>query len=325
MAGALHAVGAATATEQGSEDTSGDGSQQASNGSPAGPPDLPPQIPSPLAISSTGLAAAAPGHAAAEATRTSWEGASPDVTEGLSCPKPGDRASMALDSLREVAAGQRLGRLGFLRNSAEAVHADGKPLPAAETAASNVVAPTAVMGNAAGLGTGLTVGGGEAAQRVVAGISPAAVESSSNSCLEAQEKQPSAATQPAITRSGNPFASPVPATRPVPTGETPQLGSPQPGASIPEPRIEGAVAGLDLCNATPRRVDGPAAPLSDSPAYSIPPTKRGRFAERSPARLVSAEELAQAAIEAATAALVRTAPPRPTRLIAAGTPRPCSG
>ena len=320
IAGAAAAAAAGAAAERGSEDSSGDGSHQASTGSPT---ELPlAQTSSPHALSCTGPPAIAVGSVQGEAARTSGREALQEMVPSTANLDVGNCASLALDSLRKVAAGQRSGRLGITRTSADAAHVDGKPLHAIEAAASDAVGLTSATASATEHDTGLIAVNEEASQAALVGTSPHAVESNSGSVAEAAQSPPMAPMQPATAPvsalSGNPLASPMSEVRRVATGETPQLGSPQGAGSLAEHTIETAGAGLSVHSGAPRRMNCALVAPADSPAVSSPATKRGRFTEQSLARAVSAEQLAEAAIQAATAALVRTAAPRPPRPMVAG-------
>ena len=227
---------------------------------------------------------------------------------------PGLRASFALESLREVAAGQRHGRLITPRTSAEgalgdqaqphdagaaAQTADGLHAKSSATASEGIVS----QGTSGEQPDSVENPQGQHVVRAAAGSGGAEDEAATGE-TPASPVQPARAVDSAP--SGNPFASPVPAAKQTSRG-TPESGAlPEVDASPMRHSVEAlqtAVASMALSEMAEAR----AAPAVESPAGGCTPVaKRGRFAPRSPLQpLVSAEELAEAAIRAATAALER--------------------
>ncbi len=277
-----------------SKDVLSDGSHQASTGSPAGAAAgfrAPTGPSSPHGPSATQQSAAAVTVGHGETMRDdSAQLGSASVQGQHGQQVPGLRASLALDSLREVAAGQRHGRLITPRTSAEGA------LPnQAQPHNADAAAQTADGLHAMSCGTGSegvvchSAGGEEAdsaenpqAEHIVG----TAAASGGAEHEAATEETPASPVQPARPAhgapGGNPFASPVPAQKQA-LRNTAESGAPPEGdASLGGHGVEAllaAVAGLGLGEGAPDA--GAVLSAADLPAGGgTPAAKRGRFAPR---------------------------------------------
>ena len=309
----LDGAGKAAAAQPGKDSrvSSGeDGSHQGSTGSPGGGAAAVPVDPSdsPRALSTTQQPPAVNAvHEAA--VQSSAEPVRQSAAQGLGVQNPGTRASLALESLREVAAGQRLGRLVMPQMGAEGAQSGVQTQPNATEADGTEDGPRAETGFKA-----LE----DIASRTEAGLEDLSAQSPLEAVqldgaitaqLQPMQMQPSPPVN--AVPSGNPFSSLVSAVRQAP-GSIPQAGA-RPAyhaATMEQHMVVAAVAGLSIDEVKE------AVPVAavDSPAGgSTPAAKRGRFATPVRPQLISAEVLAEAAIRAATAALERVGGQRPLR------------
>jgi len=290
-----------------------DSSHQASTDSPAGvaagsrvrtAPSSPPHAPSATQQSAVTL-----GHGDTRRDDTAQDGSA--LEQGLGQQLPGLRASLALDSLREVAAGQRHGRLTTPRTSLEGALGDQAQPHDADAAAQTADGLHAKSCCTGSEGVARQSGGGEEADSVekprAQHVAGAAAGSGGADGEAATEETPASPVRPARPAhsppSGNPFAGPVPAEK-QPSRLTPESGAPPEddasslghgvealrtaeSEALPEgdasahergmATIRTGLAGLGLAEVPEAR----AVTTAESPAGGgTPAAKRGRFAPR---------------------------------------------
>ena len=152
-----------------------------------------------------------------------------DSAQGESAPEqgkngqqiPGLRASLALESLREVAAGQRHGRLITPRTSAEGQSGDqAQPRDpgAAAAKADNLHAESSVRESESGVSQSASgaekESTGNPQPQHAAGDAMGSGDGEDETAAEQAPASPARPAQPALSvRSGNPFASPVSAKK----------------------------------------------------------------------------------------------------------------